>query len=1134
MKNSGKILAVTILVLACHQALSAAIPANQRQALIDLYNATNGARWREKTKWLGAAGTENTWYGVVTDAGNTTVTRLNLNSNHLVGTLPSSLGNLNGLQYLYLNNNELSGSIPSSLGNLAGLLELGLFSNQLTGILPPEFGELDRLRKLFLHNNRLSGSIPVQIGGLAGLEYLWLAQNQLSGRIPDELGRLGNLISLKLGSNNLSGPIPAALSKLSKLQTLSLERNEFTGAIPDEIGDLATLQVLDLSGNQLTGALPPFLGGLFNLQNLSLSANDFTGSIPPELGDLANLTTLNLSYCKLTGSIPTSLCNLTGLQNLHLNDNGLTGSIPSMLHNMTGLRVLDLGRNRLSTGIPNELRHLRRLQTLNLAHNQLSGLIPEELGELAALKSLFLEANEFIGSIPLSFVNLTSLDSNETNIGYNALRASDASLIAFLDSKDPDWAATQTIFPTGVRATPGSASALVSWTPIAYSGDSGGYRVWFKPKSRPGPTAVFGQTSDKNATSMLVTGLTPGTTYSFAVQTRTEAHVNNLNTVDSETSTSVLATPLSAPFWINSPNGGESWVAGSSHNIVWTHPQTIANVKLEYSTNNGASWTTIVASMVNTGTFAWTVPSATSTGCLVRVSDAANPMIFDMSDATFTISAGVSVLVLSKTSLAFGAEQNATSTPAQTLILSNTGTGTLNWTAAPSADWLSVSPQSGAGSGALSIGIARTDLSPATYHGTVTVSDPAASNNPRTIAVSLQVYDPEADILPFGQFETPTGGTTVASSIAVTGWALDNIGIQSVKLYRGTGLADRAYIGDAVFIEGARPDVQAAFPEYPQSNRAGWGYTMPTNSLPLGDGPYNLLAYAADLEGREILLGEKPIIVANGAAVLPFGTIDTPAQGGTASGAAYFNSGWTLTPLPNSIPTNGSTITVWVDGLALGHPSYNHYRGDIAALFPGYANAGGAIGVFTLDTRAYTDGVHTIAWSVQDTGGNVDGIGSRYFTVQNAVTPAPGAASTAVRKLDGVYQDLSAADIHIRRGFDLSGPPERMRAEDGIPAIVIRELERVEVFLRPEAPAADGNRPLYAEGGLSPARRYEGYLVVGAELLPLPIGSSFDSEAGVFAWIPGPGFLGDYRLAILDNLTRNRISLTIRIEPRFR
>jgi hypothetical protein len=83
------------------------------------------------------------------------------------------------------------------------------------------------------------------------------------------------------------------------------------------------------------------------------------------------------------------------------------------------------------------------------------------------------------------------------------------------------------------------------------------------------------------------------------------------------------------------------------------------------------------------------------------------------------------------------------------------------------------------------------------------------------------------------------------------------------------------------------------------------------------------------------------------------------------------------------IPTDGSTIAVIIDGVMVGRPSYNNFRADIAALFPGYANANGAVGVCWFDSTQLTNGLHTISWVVTDSAGSVQGIGSRFFIVQN-------------------------------------------------------------------------------------------------------------------------------------------------------
>ena len=136
------------------------------------------------------------------------------------------------------------------------------------------------------------------------------------------------------------------------------------------------------------------------------------------------------------------------------------------------------------------------------------------------------------------------------------------------------------------------------------------------------------------------------------------------------------------------------------------------------------------------------------------------------------------------------------------------------------------------------------------------------------------------------------------------------------------------------------------------------------------------------MSGNQTTLGQRTIRVANGTSTRPFGTIDTPTQGAEVSGIVD-NFGWALTPSPAKIPTDGSTITVYVDGAALGHPTYNLFRSDIAALFQGYANTNGAVGHFSLDTRMLTNGVHILSWVVMDDRGNSEGIGSRYVTVNN-------------------------------------------------------------------------------------------------------------------------------------------------------
>lgn len=249
---------------------------------------------------------------------------------------------------------------------------------------------------------------------------------------------------------------------------------------------------------------------------------------------------------------------------------------------------------------------------------------------------------------------------------------------------------------------------------------------------------------------------------------------------------------------------------------------------------------------------------------------------------------------------------------------------------------------------------------------------------------------------PFGSFDSPANNAAVSGAVAVTGWALSAAGITKVDLWRepnpgeAAGPGGLVYVGDAALVTGARPDVQQAYPSYPGNAQAGWGLQLLTDELPsntvvgVGNGTFKLHAIAHAADGQSLDLGTRTITVNNAGAVQPFGTLDTPAQGGTASGSAYVNFGWAVTPVPTSvIPKDGSTIGVYIDNKLVGHPVYNQYRADIATLFPGLQNSGGAVGYFVIDTTKLANGVHTIAWVVTDSAGRATGIGSRYFSVVN-------------------------------------------------------------------------------------------------------------------------------------------------------
>jgi len=424
----------------------------------------------------------------------------------------------------------------------------------------------------------------------------------------------------------------------------------------------------------------------------------------------------------------------------------------------------------------------------------------------------------------------------------------------------------------------------------------------------------------------------------------------------------------------------------------------------------------------------------------------------------------------------------------------------------------------------------------ATQTGAVNLTFTGAANLVNPIAATLTVVaSTAAPSMPFGSFDTPLGdGSVLAGSIAMTGWALDNIGVKQVELWRdaqpgettptiNNGPNDprtgKIFIANAAFSSGARPDVEGLYPNTPASGRAGWGYLMLTWGLyNQGNGTYKLYAFAIDQENNIATLGSKSVVINNNSATKPFGSIDTPAIGGDPGTA--LNYGWALTPKVNGgatckIQSNG--VQVSIDSGPLQPVAYGDARPDIAGAFSGFSNTSAAGGHVSVDWSRLTNGPHTIVWVVTDDCNRADGIGSRYFTVTNGTS----ALSTEFRlkaeatEIDRVASETEPVASVFRRNSaqlvltrDYDGAMELVDGES--PTIEVRQGERIELR------APRGFEAAWQPGPNGRPR-------------PLPTGSTWDAGSATFYWQPAPGFLGRYRLVLSDG--RERIQLRVVVTP---
>jgi hypothetical protein len=87
------------------------------------------------------------------------------------------------------------------------------------------------------------------------------------------------------------------------------------------------------------------------------------------------------------------------------------------------------------------------------------------------------------------------------------------------------------------------------------------------------------------------------------------------------------------------PNGGESVCKNTQTLISWTSIFVTGNVKIEYTTNNGSSWTSIATVAASSNFYQWAVPAAQTSSVTykIRVSDATTSSVNDVSDNNFSI-----------------------------------------------------------------------------------------------------------------------------------------------------------------------------------------------------------------------------------------------------------------------------------------------------------------------------------------------------------------------------------------------------------------------------------------------------------------------------------------------------------------
>ena len=413
----------------------------------------------------------------------------NLFSGTLLPALPTSLLGL------YLHHNAFTGTIPSVWGtSLPNLVDLLVYENQLVGTIPSSLGQIDTLTRFEFQVNNFIGSVDSflctarswteligdcdevvctcctqcvptpgalfeelradiaptnadllkfddpaspQAQALAWLETDPI--NQTPGRStrtvleryvlavfyystsgwPTNLPvpylssstvcywegisctALQNVDVLYLTPQGLTGTLPWELVLLTDLFHLILSGNGFTGSIPTRINELSNLSLLWLETNNLSGPLPTTLPA--SLTSIILYSNQLTGPVPSSwVTSSPNLETIDIGSNLLTGSIPTRINEFPVLETVWMNDNMLSGPLPPTLP--VSLLVLQLHNNVISGPIPSTWGDSNsNLMFLAVYGNLLTGTIPSSMGQIVSLTSFSFCHNLLTGSVDSFF-----------------------------------------------------------------------------------------------------------------------------------------------------------------------------------------------------------------------------------------------------------------------------------------------------------------------------------------------------------------------------------------------------------------------------------------------------------------------------------------------------------------------------------------------------------------------------------------------------------------------------------------------------------------------------------------------------------------------------------------------------------
>lgn len=255
------------------------------------------------------------------------------------------------------------------------------------------------------------------------------------------------------------------------------------------------------------------------------------------------------------------------------------------------------------------------------------------------------------------------------------------------------------------------------------------------------------------------------------------ASVQNPVTIDQITPSSLVfnAGPgfTPAPQTVNITAGGANTTWAATSNVSWM------TVTSSNSLTPGSLTISVNPSDMPQGNYAGTItvsaPGASNSPLSIPVTLAINSTVLSVTPPNLTFFGAV------------GLNPNQ-----QSIQISNTGTGTLNWTASDTSNWLSLSAPSGTTPATVTVTPDTTTTGTGTFNDTITVASSGVSNSPLPVPVSMQV----GSLLFSDNFSVGAGNWAISPLGFAAGWSVVN----GTYTYNGGGHT-QSYAGSSAWTD---------------------------------------------------------------------------------------------------------------------------------------------------------------------------------------------------------------------------------------------------------------------------------------------------------------------------------------------